>query len=146
MLRASVIPMLVTAPVIVLVFWITGQSRGGLAALLGVVISVFFFAGGLLVMARVTNANPLSVLAGALAVYLGQVIFLGVVIFALSGADWLDGTAFGLSILAVALIWQVSQVAAFLRLRKPVFDLPANEPTHEPADESADQRAERPTL
>src|SRR5450631_157580 len=112
-------------------------TRGGLAALLGVVIAVTFFASGLYVMGKVTNANPLSVLAGALAVYLGQIIFLSVVILTLSGVHWLDGTAFGLSILAVALLWQVCQVVAFMRLRQPVYDPPAvhavEVPAHEPA-------------
>ncbi len=140
MLGATVIPILATVPVIVAVFWITRAARGGLAALLGVSVAVVFFASGLYVMGRVTNANPLSVLAGALAVYLGQVIFLGMVILTLSGAHWLDGTAFGLSVLAVALIWQVSQVAAFLRLRQPVYDEPTDEPTDEPAAESAQRR------
>ena len=130
MLRAALVPMACTAPVIVLAFWMTRQTRGGLAALLGVSIAVAFFASGLYVMERVTNANPLSVLAGALAVYLGQVIFLGIVIVLLSGAGWLDGMAFGLSVLAVALIWQLSQVLAFVRLRKPVFEVPA-EPARE---------------
>jgi ATP synthase protein I len=128
MLRGAVIPMVCTAPVIVLVFWITRQTRGGLAALLGVSVAVAFFAGGLYVMNRVTNANPISVLVGALAVYLGQVIFLGLVILVLSGAEWLDGQAFGLSVLAVALIWQLSQVMAFMRMRKPVYDEPAQKP------------------
>jgi ATP synthase protein I len=136
MLRATVVPMVASVPVIVAVFWVTRASRGGLAALLGVSIAVVFFASGLYVMGRVTNANPISVLAGALAVYLGQVIFLGVVILTLSGVHWLDGTAFGLSVLAVALIWQVCQVAAFMRLRKPVYDEPADQPVENPADES----------
>jgi ATP synthase protein I len=140
MLRATVIPMVATLPVIVAVFWITRQSRGGVAALLGVSVAVVFFASGLYVMGRVTNANPLSVLAGALAVYLGQVIFLGVVILTLSGVQWLDGTAFGLSVLAVALIWQVLQVVAFIRLRKPVYDEVADKPTENPAEDAA-QRA-----
>jgi ATP synthase protein I len=130
MLRASVVPMLATGPVIVLVFWVTREAKGGLAALLGAAIAMAFFASGLYVMGRVTNANPLSVLAGALAVYLGQVIALGVVIVSLSGADWLDRKAFGLSILVVALVWQLCQVVAFMRLRKPVYDEPA-----EPAPE-----------
>jgi ATP synthase protein I len=135
MLDATVLPMVATTPVVVAAFWITRGTSGGLAALLGVVIAVVFFASGLYVMGRVTNANPISVLAGALAVYLGQVIFLGMVIFAFSGADWLDGKAFGLSVLAVALIWQVCQVVAFVRLRQPVYDEPA-----EPADESSQGR------
>ena len=125
MLHGALIPMVCSAPVIVLVFWITRQTRGGLAALLGVSIAVAFFTSGLYVMARVTSPNPLSVFTGGLAVYLGQVIFIGLVILALSGADWLDGRAFGVSVLAVALIWQVSQVVTYLRLRRPVYDEPA---------------------
>jgi ATP synthase protein I len=142
MLRATVVPIAASVPVIVAAFWITRQSRGGLAALLGVTIAVVFFASGLYVMGRVTNANPISVLAGALAVYLGQVIFLGVVILTLSGVHWLDGTAFGLSVLAVALIWQVCQVVAFMRLRKPVYD----EPADGPGESLADQSTQRTTL
>lgn len=140
MLRATLVPLAVAAPVIILAFWVTRGTRGGLAALLGVVIAAVFFAGGLHVMARVTNVNPISVLVGALAVYLGQVLFLGVVIFFLTGAAWLDGKAFGLSVLAIALIWQVVQVVAFVRLRKPVYDLPAGTP----ADVSAHAPAETP--
>ncbi|MEO8518666.1 MAG: hypothetical protein ABI438_05755 [Dermatophilaceae bacterium] len=133
MLRGTVIPMAFAAPVIVLGFWVARQTRGGLSALLGVCVAVAFFASGLYVMKRVTNANPLSVLAGALAVYLGQVIFLGLVIVLLSGAHWLDGTAFGLSILAVALVWQLAQIRAFLQMRQPVYDEPADEPAGEQA-------------
>jgi len=127
MLRGAVIPMACAAPLIVLGFWIARQTRGGLGALLGVTVAVVFFASGLYVMKRVTNANPLSVLAGAMAVYLGQVIFLGLVIVSFSSAHWLDGTAFGLSILAVALIWQLSQIRAFMQLRKPVYDQAADQ-------------------
>jgi ATP synthase protein I len=136
MLRATVLPMVASAPVIVGVCWAFGNARGGLAGLLGVVIAVLFFAGGLYVMSRVVGANPLSVLAGALAVYLGQVIFLGVVILSLSDADWLDGTSFGLSVLAVALIWQISQVVAFTRLRKPVYDAASEQSVPNPSEPS----------
>jgi ATP synthase protein I len=135
MLRGALIATVATAPVIVLAFWITSHARGGLAALLGVVIAVVFFAGGLYVMKRVINSNPRMVLAGALAVFFGQVVFLGFVILVLSGADWLDGRSFGLSMLAVALIWQLSQVVVFIRLRKPVYDVSADEPADVPADE-----------
>ena len=145
LLRAAVVPMVCTAPVIVLVFWVARQARGGLAALLGVSIAVAFFASGLYVMKRVTNANPVSVLVGALAVYLGQVIFLGIVILVLSGAGWLDGQAFGLSVLAVALVWQLSQLLAFTRMRTPVYDHAADEPVDHAADELATELAEPAT-
>jgi len=135
MLRGALVPMLCTAPVIVLVSLLTRQARGGLAALLGAVIAVAFFAGGLYAMKKLTNANPLTLLAGALAVFFGQVIFLGFVILAFRGASWLDGTTFGLSVLAVSLVWQVSQVVVFVRLRKRVYDEPVDQPG--PVDEQA---------
>jgi ATP synthase protein I len=150
MLRATVLPIVATAPVVVVAFWIAKGTRGGLAALLGVAIAVAFFAGGLYVMGRVVKVNPMLVLAGALAVYLGQVLFLGVVILSLSGASWLDGTSFGLSVLAVALIWQLSQVVAFVRMRNPVYDNPAEmhdksvETAGVPADEPAELSASEP--
>ncbi|HEY5247075.1 MAG TPA: hypothetical protein VIJ15_01290, partial [Dermatophilaceae bacterium] len=54
MLRGALIPMICTAPVIVLVSLLTRQARGGLAALLGAVIAVAFFAGGLYAMKKLT--------------------------------------------------------------------------------------------
>lgn len=126
MLRGALVPSLVAAPLVVIALWAAGGSRGGLAALLAVVVTIAFFAGGLAVMKRVTNANPLSLLAGALAVYLGQVLFLGIVIISLSRASWLDGTAFGIAALAITLVWQVGQVVAFVRMRKSVYDAPAS--------------------
>src|SRR5665213_2263159 len=71
---------------------------------------------------------------GGLAALLGvsiAVVFLGVVIITFSGAHWLDSTAFGLSVLAVALIWQLCQVVAFMRLRQPLYDEPADKPDDE---------------
>jgi hypothetical protein len=47
MLRATVVPIVASLPVIVAIFWVTRQSRGGLAALLGVSIAVVFFVSGL---------------------------------------------------------------------------------------------------
>ena len=126
MLRGALVPSLVAAPLVVIALWVARGSRGGLAALLAVVVTIAFFAGGLAVMKRVTNANPLSLLAGALAVYLGQVLFLGIVIISLSSASWLDGTAFGIAALAITIVWQVGQVVAFMRMRKSVYDAPAS--------------------
>ena len=87
--------------------------------------TVAFFAGGLYVMTRVVNASPISVLTGALAVYLGQILVLAVVIFGLSGPHWLDGRSFGIAAFAVAIGWQVCQVVVFVRMRKSVYDAPS---------------------
>jgi ATP synthase protein I len=139
MLRGALLPSTAAGVVAAVVLWVLRDSDGGLAALLGVAVAVVFFAAGLAVMKRVVGANPLSVLAGALAVYLGQIIFLGVIILVLSGARWLDGTAFGLAILVVALVWQVCQVVAFLRMRHSVYDDPSTVPSG--ADQPGSGRA-----
>ncbi|HET7475755.1 MAG TPA: hypothetical protein VFJ97_06985 [Dermatophilaceae bacterium] len=125
MLRGALLPTLVLDGVVVLAALLLGGGRAGLAAALAVIVVTAFFAAGLSVMARLAGGSPVAFLAAALAVYLGQILFLGVVIIALARADWLDGTAFALAALAVALGWQAFQLLAFARMRKPVYDLSA---------------------
>ena len=123
MLRGAFLPTLAVGPVAVVVAAVLGGGKAALGAGLGFVIAMVFFALGLLVMRKLGGAtDPFRFLASALAVFMGQLIFLLVVIIALQGATWLNGTAFGLSILAVAVVWQVFQVVAYVRSRKPVFD------------------------
>lgn len=122
LLSGALRPTLACVPVIVAVLWVLRHASGGLAAAMGALLTVAFFWAGLFVMTRLVGDSPFSLLAAALAVYLGQVLVLGVVIFGLSGATWLDGVSFGLAALAVALLWQVFQVLAYVRSRKPVYD------------------------
>ncbi len=122
MLRMAFLPSVLCGVAAAVVFWVSRGASSGLAALGGVLVAVVFFAAGLTVMKRVVNDNPLSLVAAALAVFLGQVIFLGLVILWLARASWLDGVAFGIAVLVVALAWQVFQVLAFVRRRTPVYD------------------------
>lgn len=126
MLRVGIIVNAVCLPVLAIIFWITNGPKGGGSAAIGVLVALVFFAGGLGVLQRVPADNTMLLLATALAVYLGQVIFLGIIILALSERDWIDGWAFGLSVLVTALAWQVAQVVAYVRAPKPVYsDLPS---------------------
>lgn len=126
MLRGAFLPTLAVGPVAVVVGALLGGGRGALGALLGFAIAIAFFAPGLFVMRKLDSAaDPLRFLASAMAVFLGQLIFLLVVIVALQHASWLNGTAFGVAALAVALVWQVFQVVAYVRSRKLAFDAPA---------------------
>lgn len=129
MLRGAFYPTLAVGPFAVLVAWLVGgDGKAAYSAALGFVVAIAFFALGMVVMSRLDSAaDPLRFLASALAVFLGQMIFLLLVIVALNDAPWLNGTAFGLSALAVALAWQVFQVVAFVRSRRAVFDAPTEE-------------------
>jgi ATP synthase protein I len=125
MLRGAFLPTVAVGPVAVVVAAIVGGGKAALGAALGFVIALAFFALGLVVMRKLDSAaDPLRFLASALAVFMGQMIFLLVVIIALQDATWLDGTAFGITVLAVALVWQVFQVIAFVRSRRLAFDAP----------------------
>ena len=125
MLRGAFLPTAAVGPVAVVVAATVGGGKAALGAALGFVIALAFFALGLVVMRKLDSAaDPLRFLASALAVFMGQMIFLLVVIIALQGASWLDGTAFGITALAVALVWQVFQVIAFVRSRRLAFDAP----------------------
>ena len=123
MLRTAFLPTLAVGPVAVVVAAVLGGGKAALGAAIGFVVAIAFFALGLWVMQRLdSGADAFRFLASALAVFMGQLIFLLIVILALQGAQWLDGTAFGLTALAVALVWQVFQVIAYLRTRRLVFD------------------------
>jgi ATP synthase protein I len=123
MLRGAFLPTLAVGPLAVVVAALIGGGKAALGAALGFAIAITFFALGLLVMRKLGGASdPFRFLASALAVFMGQMIFLLVVIIALQSATWLDGTAFGITVLAVAVVWQVFQVVAFVRSRRLVFD------------------------
>lgn len=126
MLRGAFLPTLAVGPVAVVVAALLGGGRAALGALLGFLVAMAFFALGLFVMRKLDSAaDPLRFLASAMAVFLGQLIFLLMVIVVLQRASWLNGTAFGAAALAVALVWQVFQVVAYVRSRRLAFDAPA---------------------
>lgn len=121
--RRAFLPTLALGPVVVLIGAMLGGTRAAIGAALGFLVVVAFFALGQLVTNRLSAAVDSShFVTGSVAVVVGQLAFLLLVIIVLGGAGWLDGTAFGLSALAVALAWQVFQVIAFLRGRRAVFD------------------------
>ncbi len=123
MLQGAFAPTVVLAVVGVVIVWPLRGERAAGSAMLGALVALAFLSLGLLVMARLrATQDPMRLLASAVAVFLGQLLFLLVVIVALGGADWLDGPAFGLAALGVALVWQALQVLAFVRARRLVFD------------------------
>lgn len=123
MTRSAFVPTLLVGPVAIVVAAVIGGGRAALGSALGYAVTIAFFTLGMIVMLRfAANTAPLLFMATALAVFFGQLIFLLVVILLLRNAEWLDGTAFGLTALAVALVWQVFQIIGYLRTRRLVYD------------------------
>jgi ATP synthase protein I len=125
MLRGALLPSTVAGALTVVVLVV---ARGGDAlagGLLGLVVSVLFFASGMFLLSRlVRSASPHAFFAVAMAVYLGQVIALLVVIIVFRGLDWVDGLAVGVTALVVTLVWQAFAIRALRRARLPVYDEP----------------------
>jgi len=129
MLRGALLPSIAAGAVAVvgMVVWHGTDALAG--ALIGLVVSVGFFASGMFLLSRlVRSASPHAFLAVAMAVYLGQVIALLLVIMAFKDADWVDGVALGVVALVVTIVWQVAAMVALRRARIPVYDAPAGDP------------------
>ena len=124
MLRTSLLPSGLCGLVTVIVLTVFRGAAGLLGSVAGVLIALVFFVAGLAVMRRLSDGNPMTLMAAALAVFLGQLLFLGVVIVVLGGVAGLDGVSLGVGALVVALAWQVFQVVAFVRTRRLVYDPP----------------------
>lgn len=122
MLRTALVPSSACGLVGVIVLWATRGPSGAIGSVGGVAVSLVFFVVGLLVMRRLSDGNPMTLMIAALAVFLGQIIFLGVIILALGNVTRLDGVAFGVGAFVVAIAWQVFQILAFVRSRRPVFE------------------------
>src|SRR5215203_5322698 len=113
MLRGALVPS-VLAGLLAAVVLVGVRGVDAVAgALIGLVVSVGFFASGMFLLSRlVRSANPQAFVAVAMAVYLGQVLVLLLVIIAFKDADWVDGVALGLVALVVTVAWQVFAMLA----------------------------------
>lgn len=127
MLRGALVPSTVAGALTVVVLVLTRGTEALAGGLLGLVVSVLFFASGMFLLSRlVRSASPHAFFAVAMAVYLGQVIALLVVIIVFRGLDWVDGVAVGLTALVVTLVWQAFAIRALRRARLPVYDEPTS--------------------
>lgn len=102
---------------------VSGLSAG-VAALVGVVIAVAFFASGVIVVSRfvVDTANPMLFMAVGMTVYLAQIIVLFGVLLLARGVESFDSRSAGIAILVCVLTWQAAQMRAWRRARVPVYD------------------------
>ena len=124
MLRGALLPSTVAGALAVVgvVLW-RGGSDALLGGLIGLVVSVGFFASGMFLLSRlVRSASPHAFFAVAMAVYLGQVIVLLLVIMLFNDAPSVDGVSLGVVALVVTIVWQVFAMRALRRARVPVYD------------------------
>lgn len=125
MLRFALLPSAIAGAltVIAMVLWRGSDALAG--SLLGLVVSIAFYATGMLLMSRLMRStSPHAFFAVAMAVYLGQVIGLLLFLMAFLRAAWVDGMALGLVALVVTITWQGCSMWAMRKARIPLYDLP----------------------
>lgn len=125
MLRFALVPSAIAGAVTVvaMVLWRGNDAWAG--ALLGLVVSIAFYATGMLLMSRlVRSTSPHAFFAVAMAVYLGQVIALLLFLMAFLRAPWVDGMALGMVALVVTIAWQGCSMWAMRKARIPIYDIP----------------------
>ncbi len=129
MLRGALVPASVAGAVAVVVLALVRGGGSVAGGLLGLAVSVAFFASGMFLLSRlVRSASPHAFLAVAMAVYLGQVLALLVFFIVFRQASWVDGTALALTALVVTLAWQAFAYRALRSARLPIYDEPADAP------------------
>lgn len=93
------------------------------SGLLGLFVALAFFGSGLALLSKLLrDSNPLTFVAVAMTIYLGQVLVLLGFLIAFRDAAWLDGMVFGAVVFVVTIAWQVFMVRAWRRARVPVYD------------------------
>lgn len=126
MLRGALLPSALAGGLAGVVLVVVRGSGAAAGAALGLIVSLAFFASGMVLMSRlVRSSSPHAFLAVAMTVYLGQVLLLLLFLIAFKDAEWVDGRALGLVALVVTLAWQAFAMIALRKARIPVYDEPS---------------------
>lgn len=107
-------------------------SSAAYGALAGTALVTVVFAFGAFTVNTVASVLPSATLLVAMLTYTLQVVLMGVTFAALSMSGLLEGdldqTWLGGAVIAGTVAWMVMQVISTMRLRIPVYDLPAAGP------------------
>ena len=123
MLRGALVPASAVGLATVVGLTLVRGSDALAGALMGLVVSVLFYASGMFLLSRlVRSASPHAFFAVAMTVYLGQVIALLLFFIAFRDAAWVDGFALGVTALVVTIAWQAFAYRAMRTTRLPVYD------------------------
>lgn len=117
MLRGALLPALVVGLLAAVVSWWTHAESGALSALIATVVTASFFAAGAWGLRFILGGGAGLALAGALVVYLGQLIAVTAAFLAIRQLAWVESIPFALTAIAVTITWQVGAIAGFSRAR-----------------------------
>lgn len=120
LLRGALIPSLVVGVLAIIIAALVRGSAGLVGALVAQLVVVIYFAVHLGVARISRNLDPGSTFALALFSYFAKFLLLGIFLLILTrttSRESIDRGAFALTAITLTLIWQASQIRAFLKLR-----------------------------
>lgn len=118
--RGAAIPTAITGLLAVAAALLLGRGIGGaIAAALGCLVVIGFFGMSLLVMRWTADSHPANAFGAAMVSYTIKIVALGLTFVVLRQVEAFDNEAFGLSVLACALVWLGFEVRAFTRAQLP---------------------------
>ncbi|WP_191563863.1 hypothetical protein [Janibacter melonis] len=108
----------VAAPVI---GWLAAGERAGWSALAGAATAAAIMLVGLVAMRLIMSGDPGATMAGALVVYIGQLIILVAVLLAVRDQEWLHSAGFAAATVAQTVVLQAGQIAGYARARHEIY-------------------------
>ena len=112
--------------------WVARGPSGAVSALVTAVVVIGFFSLGQGLQAVVADASPQLGLVVALSSYLLRVVLLGVVVLGVlgtpDGMSGVDRLAVVVATIVVVVGWVSGEVAAYHKLRIPVYDSVTTDP------------------
>jgi hypothetical protein len=127
MLRYALWPAVATVVAGVVLASVLFGARGGVAALVGGIVAFGSSLATWWLMRRTAAMNPMMVMAGALAGFVGKMIILLLVLMVLREITWLHTRSLAYTMLAVVIVWAAMDTVAFRRTKLPTLIIDADD-------------------
>lgn len=118
-LRGAAVPTAVAGLTGTVLAGVVAGGKGALGAGIGTALVLLFFAAGLHAIRTIGQRWPELLMSAGLLVYTTQVAVLLVLLLIFRDAGFMNGRAFGLTMLACALVWPAAQAWMQTRVKTP---------------------------
>ncbi|GAA2721562.1 hypothetical protein [Actinocorallia aurantiaca] len=116
-LRGAAIPTLLAGAVALAVGGLLAGAQGAVGAALGTVVVVVFFGISILAVSYSARVNPQMLMPVAMFTYLVKVFAMLGLIALLRDASWMNGRAFGLTVLGCTAVWLAFEIRVFVKTK-----------------------------
>jgi len=121
-LRGAAIPTGLAGLAAIVVSLVAAGSQGAFGALVGLVVVLAFFGISLLAISYSARVSPQILMPVAMGTYLFKIFAMLGLVVVLRDATWMNGRAFGLTVVLCTLVWLIFEVRTFLRTKMLYVD------------------------